>query len=451
MKKALNDEYPKILKQKHQIDPVDLMRKITSETDADQDPFYIVDLEDIYNKHIKWITTLPRVKPHYAMKCNGDKMLLKLLAYLGAGFDCASKQEIQSVLDLGVSADRIIYANPCKQASYIKYAYENGVETMTFDNEHELYKMKEHHPNAKVVLRIITNDADAVCRFSMKFGADMATSYKLIDLALKLGLDLVGISFHVGSGQMSSKAFSEAIRNAKTLFDYAKTKHGCELNLLDIGGGFPGAPENVDLFNSIAQEINKSLDEHFPESPSDCEKPLRIIAEPGRYYACSAFTLCVNVIAKRIMSDEKSKSFMYYINDGAYSSFNCIFYDHITEFTPILLNDKLNNGELNKSSVWGPTCDGLDCILKEYLLPELNCGDYMAFKNMGAYTIAGAVPFNGIPLPQIKYTVVKSLWNVIKNAFSETTPSFNYSCGSRKMSIKAFQFNQNNVLACGAD
>lgn len=121
------------------------------------------------------------------------------MAFLGAGFDCASKNEIQKVLDLGVSPDRIIFANPCKQASYIKYAYKMGVEYMTFDNEHELYKIKDNHPNAKCVLRIITNDADAICRFSMKFGADMDSSLKLIETAVKLGLDLVGVSFHVSS------------------------------------------------------------------------------------------------------------------------------------------------------------------------------------------------------------------------------------------------------------
>lgn len=46
-------------------------------------------------------------------------------------------------------ADRIIYANPCKQSSYIRFAQEVGVEIMTFDNENELLKIKQIHPNAK--------------------------------------------------------------------------------------------------------------------------------------------------------------------------------------------------------------------------------------------------------------------------------------------------------------
>jgi diaminopimelate decarboxylase len=399
------------------IDPVDLIKDITSNKNIDQDAFYIVDLEDICNKHIQWITALPRVEPHYAIKCNGDPMLLKLLAYLGAGFDCASKNEIQSILDLGVSPDRIIFANPCKQASYIRYAYNQGVDTMTFDNEAELYKIKDNHPNAKVVLRIITNDADAVCRFSMKFGADMNTSFRLIDLAMKLELNLIGISFHVGSGQMTPSAFSESIQNARILFDYAQDEYGHKMSLLDCGGGYPGSgPDSQELFNEIAREINYSCDKYFPLSAND-EENVRIIAEPGRYYAASAFTLCVNVIAKREMKENTEKTFMYYINDGVYASFNCMFYDHVDNFQPILIKDIAESAECYTSSLWGPTCDGLDCVTKKINLPELEIGDFMAFKNMGAYTLAGATPFNGIPLASSIYMASTSTWRTIRNAF----------------------------------
>lgn len=59
--------------------------------------------------------------------------------------------EIQKVMELGVPSDRVIYANPCKQSSHIKYAARHQVDLMTFDNETELHKVKEHHPNAKWV------------------------------------------------------------------------------------------------------------------------------------------------------------------------------------------------------------------------------------------------------------------------------------------------------------
>jgi len=458
MKEELNQDILDLRRFENPINPLELIKNITSNSNFNHDPFYIVDLEDLCNKHINWLTHLPRVEPHYAVKCNTDKMLLKLLAYLGAGFDCASKGEIQTVLDLGVSPHRIIFANPCKQASMVKYAYKKGVDTMTFDNEHELYKIKQCHPNAKVVLRIKTDDKNAICQFSIKFGADMETAYRLVKIAMDLELDLVGVSFHCGSGQMDPLAFSESIANARNLFDYARETYDCKMYLLDIGGGYPGDSNGSELFNSISAEINKSLEllfpqEYFDELNGTEERKLRIIAEPGRYYSASAFTLCINVIAKRVMNSNEqqeiqhkaelagmesqvmtvkemssevayetkavdtSKTVMYYVNDGVYASFNCLFYDHsIVE--PIMLGNKCQNNErLVKSSIWGPTCDGLDLINKEVYIPELEIGEFLAYKDMGAYTLSGAVAFNGIPLAKCIYTASTS-WNTIKEAFT---------------------------------
>lgn len=132
---------------------------------------------------------------------------------------------------------------------------------------------------------------------------------------------------------MSSAAFNEPIRNARLLFDYVEQTYNRKLTLLDLGGGYPGSPETKSLFESIASEINHSLEKYFPEDS------VKIIAEPGRYIPCSAFTLIVNVIARRVIEGETGnrKTFMYYVNDGIFASFNCLIYDHVEEFPPILL------------------------------------------------------------------------------------------------------------------
>lgn len=72
--------------------------------------------------------------------------------------------------------------------------------------------------------------------------------------------------------------------------------------------------------------MNPALDELFPPSTG-----VEIISEPGRFFTASAFTLTTNVIAKRRVDTEGSAinpSFMYYVNDGVYGSFNCLLYDH---------------------------------------------------------------------------------------------------------------------------
>jgi ornithine decarboxylase len=380
--------------------------------DVDEvEPFFAVDLEDVCNKHIRWLTSMPRVTPHYAVKCNDDINVIKLLAFLGAGFDCASKGEIKKVMDLGVSTDRIIYANPCKQLSYVRYAQEVGVEIMTFDNEQELMKIKKAYPNAKLVLRIVTDDSNAICRFSMKFGADMNTARRLLEKAVEIDMAVIGISFHCGSGQMTSKAFVDAIQNARTIMNYGN-KLGFTMNLLDIGGGFPGNTGTEDYFSEIAAAVNKALDEHFPDDGN-----IRIIAEPGRYYVASAYTLATNVIASRDMIDTETgdMKYMYYINDGVYGSFNCILYDHYIPEPNFLAKNESN--EKYTSSIWGPTCDGLDCINTTIEIPKLNIGDWVLWKNMGAYTISAAVQFNGLPFGKPLYFMSKQFWDTVKGAF----------------------------------
>ena len=96
---------------------------------------------------------------------------------------------------------------------------------------------------------------------------------------------------------MTSKAFVDAIQNARTIMNYG-TKLGFNMTLLDIGGGFPGNTGTEDYFAEIAAAVNRALDEHFPEGG-----PVRVIAEPGRYYVASAYSLATNVIASREMLD----------------------------------------------------------------------------------------------------------------------------------------------------
>ena len=278
---------------------------------------------------------------------------------------------------------------------------------------------------------------NAASRLSMKFGADMPTAFKLIDLAIHLNLNLVGISFHVGSGQMSPSSFNEPIENSRKLFDYAAEKYDCHLRLLDIGGGFPGSTESNALFTTIAQEINKSIDNFFPEKPGDStEKKIQIIAEPGTYYACSAFTVCLNIISKRVVIEDNGERMnMYYVNDGVFTSFiYCLYFNHLYDVLPSFLKVKIifiyfhlrnsfylmdipNDASTYKTIIWGPTCDGLDFILKDGQVPDLDIGDYLVYKNMGAYTIACATSFNGIPFPRLIYSSSKSCWNKIKLAF----------------------------------
>jgi ornithine decarboxylase len=382
-----------------------------------EDPFYVVDLGVVKRKLLQWRELLPRVEPFYAMKCNPHPAIIKTLKSFGIGFDCASKVEIQTIVESeGVSASNVIFANPCKPPSHLLYAKEKGVEMMTFDNIAELEKIHKHYPTAKVILRLLTDDSSSICRFGSKFGAPPQHVPILMKKTLELGLDLIGLSFHVGSGCLSADAFVEAVRYAHSVYCMAQ-EMGINMTLLDIGGGFPGCFDThpYPSFQDIASVLAPALDDLFP-----ADLGVRLIAEPGRYFAAESHTLAVCVYARRdveleaqelglvksvasesLPEDESMEKpdYLYYVNDGVYGSFNCIFFDH-AKVEPLPLKSK-GDDKLWRSTIFGPTCDSLDCISKNAMLPKLDVGDWIYFKEMGAYTVAAASRFNGFDHPSV--------------------------------------------------
>ena len=318
-----------------------------------------------------------------AVKCNPDKEVLRLLAELGTGFDCASKAEIDLVLDLGVDPSRIIYAQPCKTKSYLRYAKKCDVQKMTFDNADELFKIRDDFPDAELVIRILTDDSASLCRLSAKYGASLEDAEELLKLAKDLKLNVIGVSFHVGSGASDPSAFKKSITDARAVFDMAE-EVGFTPSLLDVGGGF--VDESFEMF---ATPLERALDEHFPTG-------VQIIAEPGRYYVANAFTLAANIIARReVVERTGESSYMLYLNDGAYGNFSNIIFDHQHPEAQVLLPHK-HHRNLVRYSIWGPTCDGIDVIAENCMLPGVsNIGDWLFFENMGAYTKCSATRFNG--------------------------------------------------------
>ena len=309
-----------------------------------------------------------------------------MLSALGTGFDCASKAEIDQVLNLGVDPSRIIYAQPCKTKSYVRYAAQRGVKQMTFDNADELYKTKALFPDAELFLRILTDDSASLCRLSLKFGASLDCAEELLRLAKELELNVVGVSFHVGSGASDPQSFVKAVRDSRTVFDRA-AEIGYHLKTLDVGGGFTS-----ETFEAMASVLSEALDNYFPPN-------VRIIGEPGRYYVASAFTLACNVIARRDMQDRVTKeiSYMLYLNDGIYGNFSSIIFDH-QHPVPQILHSKDDGvwGPAIDYSIWGPTCDGIDRITESAIFRRvLDVGDWLYFEEMGAYTKCSATHFNG--------------------------------------------------------
>lgn len=262
--------------------------------------FFVNDVGVVERQHARWIKQLPGVRPFYAVKCNPDPTLCRILAGLGTGFDCASGEEMALVLGMGVIPEDIIFANPIKNAKDLKYAKSVGVKKMTADNEAELYKIKEFFPQAEVVLRLLADDSGSKMKFGVKFGAPQVQVEGLLKTAKALNLRVIGTSFHIGSGCFDAQSYMKAIALSRSVFDLGAKLGMPKFTFMDIGGGFPGNPvegertAGAPAFEEMAEVIRAASAQYFPK-----EMGVQIIGEPGRYMATAWSTLFVLVQGKR--------------------------------------------------------------------------------------------------------------------------------------------------------
>lgn len=364
-------------------------------------PFFVCDVGEVKRQLNLWQSELPFITPYYAVKCNPNFEFIKQMVRLGVGFDCASSNEIKYVfkaheeLGINVNTNKLIYANPIKPITHLKFANSLNVKLTTVDSIEEIEKISNYTDGMNVLVRITTDDSSATCPLSVKFGADVSYATKVVDTCIELGVNIRGIAFHVGSGFKDPATLTKAVTDSRIVWDYinAKQQHS-KCDILDVGGGF-----SKDTFVQPAKVLCNELLTHYADEMNNGE--VQIISELGRFLSASCFTLATNVIGVR--KELNSDKVRVYLNDGLYGNLNCILYDH-QEVDPKVVtssgryvygshNEKPNHKQY---SIWGPTCDGLDCIKAKCSLEhDVTCGDWIAFKNAGAYTNAAATSFNG--------------------------------------------------------
>ncbi len=340
-----------------------------------------------------------------------------------------------------VDREKIVYANPCKHISHIKYARDQGIRYTTLDNHLELEKLHTYWPEVKSLIRIATDDSNSKYRLSAKFGAEIDETEIIFQRASTLKMEIVGVAFHVGSQCQDPLSYRKAVEKSRRVMDLGKS-YGFSMDILDIGGGFPG--DKSQMFENMAREATKTIGDNFTSD-------IKLIGEPGRYLSRMSHTLVTQVIGKKVLRDYSSSSFhnstpihdptltydstptltcdstsiscvtsvhnigsisevqdifAYTLNDGVYQSFNNIVFD---SYLPIykIYDEKLRGSrepQQYPSTFFGPTCDCVDTISKGTLIRELNIGDVLYFDNFGSYvSCCSTVGFNGFQTSKYFY------------------------------------------------
>jgi len=348
-------------------------------------PFLLIDPQLVRAKARRFKAAMPRVQPHYAVKANPHPTVLRALLEEGVQFEIASIAELDLLLGMGVPAAEIYYSNPVKSRAYIEYAAARGVQWYVLDSVEELRKIVAIKPDARLYLRIDVPNEGSDWPLSGKFGAQPDEAGEIIATAVALKADLAGVTFHVGSQCRNPDNWRIGIDSAKRIMRTMRLQ-GLKPRLLNIGGGYPVLhTKPIPSIEAIGKVVNRAL-AGLPEG-------IRVMAEPGRYLVSDAGWFVCRVVGTATRRSQR----WVYLDAGMFGG--------IIETTEGLQYDVITDrgGRLIPWTVAGPTCDSVDVVMRDQLLPEdLAFDDFVFIPNAGAYTTAYASNFNGFPLPEVR-------------------------------------------------
>jgi len=346
-------------------------------------PLLFVDCNVIRRQYRALAAALPGVDLHYALKPQPDATVVRVLAAEGAWFDLATNGEVDLVRKAGIQPSRCIHTHPIKRDIDIRHALDYGVTTFVVDNPDELAKFRPYRDRARLLLRLSYRSADAMVDLSRKFGCDPEAAIALVEAAARAGIKVIGVSFHVGSQVASADAHVRATETSGRLMVEAAARGLPPLTILDIGGGFP-----IDYLQPALAigEFCRPIRAALAKLPAG----VRVISEPGRYI-CGPAGFCLTTVMGRARREGR---WWYYLDDGTYGSFSGQLYDHSRyPVEPVAAHA----GPRLPCVLAGPTCDSIDIIAEDIPMPELEAGDLLLGRQMGAYTSATATDFNFFP------------------------------------------------------
>jgi ornithine decarboxylase len=321
----------------------------------------------------------------YAVKANPAPMVLRGLIAGGLReFDAASIPEMEVVQEIMPGA-RCHFMAPVKLPGAAARAYtHHGVRSFVVDHENELARLLAELParDVDIFVRLAAHDSDATYDLSTKFGAYPDRVVDLLQEVERSGAR-AALSFNVGSLVLKPGAYLRALEQCQEVLARAQVK----ISMLDVGGGFPAWYPDVDArpvgeFFAAISEFARQANE---------QAPLTLLAEPGRALVAKGMSVVTRVLLRKENS--------VYMNDGVWGSFmEPIISRGLVRYPTRIYRDGqvLEVDETRDFTIYGPTCDSLDVLPRPFTLPaDIQCGDYIEFGSIGAYSLTNRTGFNG--------------------------------------------------------
>lgn len=377
-----------------------MYHKFLDNSESFSTPYYCYDLSLLRNTIgtiQKEIAGFPFVV-HYAVKANGNPVILEEIRKTGLGVDLVSGNEILASLEAGFSPNMMAYAGVGKTDREIEIALDNDIYCFNVESEPEMEIINEiagkKGKRAGVAIRV-NPDIDAHTHryittgtVADKFGIDLPMLDEVVDLALRLpNIHLRGLHFHIGSQITTLEPFKMLCEKINFLIDHFENR-GITFEMIDAGGGL-----GVDYDNPEANQIAPFHDFFQVFKDGIRLRPgQKVHFELGR----SIVAQCGALISKVVFVKENSAKKFVILDAGMTHLLRPALYNAHHK----IVNLTSHESEHETYEVVGPICESSDVFGHDEVLPITRRGDIIAILSAGAYGESMASTYNMRSLPQ---------------------------------------------------
>ena len=327
----------------------------------------------------------------FSMKSNSNGAVLNVFSQLGGGVDIVSGGELFRALKAGVVPEKIVYSGVGKREEELAYALESGILLFNVESAQEMHSLnrvaERMGKKAKIALRV-NPDVDPKTHPYIstglkenKFGVSIKDAVEQYSVASGLkGLQVAGVSCHIGSQLTSISPFVDALKKLKDLIERL-TRLGMRIDYLDLGGGLgityedESPPPPTEYAAAIQAELG--------------ETGLTLILEPGRVLVGNAGILVAEVIYTKI-SDDK----IFFVVDAAMNDLmRPSLYNSYHEIRPV----RVTGRKKVKADIVGPICESGDFLAKNREVVAFEPGELLAVMSAGAYGFSMSSTYNSRP------------------------------------------------------
>lgn len=351
-------------------------------------PRYVIDLDKFKENCLDIVVPFTKewgsnTEFGYSVKTNRDARLINYANnHLEWNIEVVSPDEFAYCKTLGIQDNEIILNGPCKIDLFKKL--DKLPKIINLDNKHEVLEFVALFPDYKGLIGLRVNfDLESKCPGETtsadevsRFGID-ADSHEFIDCVELLkanGITNIGLHLHTSTKSRSIRVFTELAQKSVELKKITET----DFKFIDIGGGFfggqkvPGKPTMKEYANAICSVLKSAFN---PEVT-------KLILEPGASVLATCITYETRIINRRTIRGVEVLTV-----DGTLLHINPFMNKRIQPFA-VLDDNYRYRKEINKQIVGGATCMENDRLAVIYNEKELNEGDVLSFKNVGAYTMS---------------------------------------------------------------